>query len=173
MDVLPKRFGKYGLTLHPAKTRLVPFRKPQGVRKGPDVERPGTFDFLGFTHFWTRSRKGNGVRKRKTAADRFTRAVRTIAHWCRNNRHRPIGEQHAILSQKLRGHYAYYGITVNSVALNRFRDQVRSAWRKWLTRRNSKNRPPWNWFHRLCSRYRLPYGIAIHSVCRRRSKLTT
>lgn len=176
LAVLPKRFGKYGLTLHPEKTKLVEFRKPPHdgcPRGGPDGDRPGTFDLLGFTHFWARSRKGNWVVKRKTAKSRLTRAVRTIAHWCRDNRHRPIAEQHAVLSQKLRGHYAYYGITGNSVALNRFRDQVQYVWRKWLARRNSKNRLPWNWFHRLRQRYRLPYGIPIHSVCRRRRKVTT
>ncbi len=124
MDVLPKRFGKYGLTIHPDKTRLVPFRKPQGERTGPDADGPGTFDFLGFTHFWARSRKGNWVLKRKTAASRFTRAVRTISQWCRFHRHDPIGEQHAVLCQKLRGHAGYYGITGNSPALARFHHEV-------------------------------------------------
>ena len=90
MAVLPKRFGKYGLTIHPDKTRLVPFRKPEGERKPPKPGGPGTFDFLGFTHFWARSRKGNWVLKRKTAASRFTRAVRTLAQWCRQHRHDPI-----------------------------------------------------------------------------------
>ena len=73
---MPKRFGRYGLTIHPDKTRLVPFRKPKGERVPPDAGEPGTFDFLGFTHFWTRSRKGNWILKRKTAASRFTRAIR-------------------------------------------------------------------------------------------------
>jgi RNA-directed DNA polymerase len=176
LAVLPKRFGKYGLTVHPEKTRLVDFRQPLHdgrPRGGSEGERPGSFDLLGFTHYWSRSRKGNWVVKRKTAKSRFTRAIRTIAHWCRDNRHRPITEQHAMLSQKLRGHFAYYGITGNSLALNRFREHVQRVWYKWLARRNSKNRPPWDWYHRLRERYHLPYGIAIHSVCRRRSELTT
>jgi RNA-directed DNA polymerase len=176
MDVLPKRFGRYGLTLHPTKTRLVPFRRPPydgSPKGGPNGDRPGTFDLLGFTHYWSRSRKGNWVVKRKTAASRFTRAIRTMAQWCRANRHRPIAEQHSTLSQKLRGHYAYYGITGNSIALNRFRDEVRRVWRKWLVRRKRKNRPPWSWFARLQQRYCLPYAVAIHSVCRRRSEGVT
>ena len=176
MDVLPKRFGKYGLTLHPEKTRLVPFRRPphrSSPRGGPDGDRPGTFDLLGFTHFWARSRKGNWVVKRKTAASRFTRAVRRIAHWCRMHRHRPIREQHRRLSQKLRGHYAYYGITGNSPALGEFRDAVQHAWGTWLRRRRRKNRPAWSWFARLRQRYRLPSAVAVHSVCRVRSKGTT
>jgi len=176
MDVLPKRFGRYGLTLHPTKTRLVPFRRPPydgSPKGGPNGDRPGTFDLLGFTHYWSRSRKGNWVVKRKTAASRFTRAIRTIAQGCRANRHRPIAEQHSTLSQKLRGHYAYYGITGNSIALNRFREEVRRVWRKWLVRRKRKNRPPWSWFARLQQRYCLPYAVAIHSVCRRRSEGVT
>ena len=149
MAVLPKRFGKYGLTIHPDKTRLVPFRRPpysSSPKGGPDGDRPGTFDLLGFTHYWSRSRKGNWVVKRKTAASRFTRAVRKIAQWCRLNRHRPIAEQYQILSQKMRGHYAYYGITGNSIALSRFREEVSRVWRKWLVRRKRGNRPPWSWF---------------------------
>ncbi len=175
-EVLPKRFGKYGLTIHPEKTKLVPFRRPSfssSPKGGPDGDRPGTFDLLGFTHYWSRSRKGNWVVKRKTAASRFTRAVRTIAQWCRLNRHRPIAEQYRILSQKLRGHYAYYGITGNSVVLNRFREEVRRVWRRWLVRRKRGNRPPWSWFARLQERYRLPYAVAVHSVCRKRSEGVT
>jgi len=109
MAVLPKRFGKYVLTIHPVKTRLLPFRKPQGARPEADGEGPGTFDFLGFTHFWARSRKGTWILKRKTAASRFTRAVKTISQWCRFHRHDPIGEQHAVLCQKLQGHAGYSG----------------------------------------------------------------
>ena len=142
MAVLPKRFGKYGLTIHPVKTRLVSFRKPQGERKGPDADGPGTFDFLGFTHFSARSRKGTWILKRKTAASRFTRAVKTISPWCRFHRHDQIGEQHAVLCQKLQGHAGYYGITGNSPALARFRHAVQEVWRKWLMRRRRAWRPP-------------------------------
>jgi hypothetical protein len=145
MDVLPKRFGRYGLTIHPDKTRLVPFRKPTGDREPPDTAgagRAGTFDFLGFTHFWARSRKGNWILKRKTAASRFTRAVRTIAQWCRFHRHDPVREQHTTLCQKLRGHYAYYGITGNSFAIARYRYEVLRLWRKWLLRRRAWHGTP-------------------------------
>jgi hypothetical protein len=96
-----------------------------------------------------------------------------IAQWCREHRHDPIPYQHAKLSQKLRGHYAYFGITGNIFALSRFRDEVRRVWRKWLVRRKRKNRPPWSWFARLQERYRLPYAVAYHSVCRRGSKGVT
>ncbi len=166
MDVLPKRFGKYGLTIHPDKTRLVPFRKPQGERPPPDGDGPGTFDFLGFTHFWARSRKGKWVLKRKTAASRFTRAVRTISQWCRAHRHDPIAEQHAVLCQKLRGHAGYYGITGNSPSLARFYHEVLKVWRKWLMRRRRAWRVSWDWFRQLLRRYPVPYLRVIHSVYR-------
>jgi len=167
MDVLPKRFGRYGLTIHPDKTRLVPFRKPQGERKGPDGKGPGTFDFLGFTHFWARSRKGNWCLKRKTAASRFTRAVKMISQWCRAHRHDPIAEQHTALCQKLQGHAGYYGITGNSPALSRFRHEVLRVWRKWLVRRRRAWRTPWRWFLQLQERHPVPCLRAIHSVYRR------
>lgn len=166
MDVLPKRFGKYGLTIHPDKTRMVPFRKPQGERTPPAGDGPGTFDFLGFTHFWARSRKGPWIVKRKTAASRFTRAIKTIAQWCRLHRHDPLPEQHTALCRKLQGHATYYGITGNSPALSRFRHEVLGVWRKWLLRRRRAWRAPAGWFSRLLDRYPLPYLRAIHSACR-------
>ncbi len=110
MAVLPKRFDKYGLTLHPDKTRLVEFRRPD--RRPPDEGggRPGSFDLLGFTHFWAKSRKGNWVVKQKTAKDRLSRALARINKWCQRCRHDPIQEQCEMLRKKLKGHFDYYGI---------------------------------------------------------------
>lgn len=170
LEVLPKRFGKYGLTLHPDKTRLVPFTRPSrdSDADGPSNRpRPGTFDLLGFTHYWGKSRQQNYVVKRKTAAKRLARALRAVGQWCRLNRHRPVAEQHQILSQKLRGHFGYYGITGNSIALSRFRQEVTNIWRKWLSRRKRGGPIPWTDFTRLLARYPLPPAVAVHSVCRR------
>ena len=161
---LPKRFAKYGLTLHPVKTRLVRFGRPR-LRRVPRAERPGTFDFLGFTHYWGLSLKGNWVIKRKTASSRFTRAVAAVSVWCQRNRHRPIREQHTALCQKLRGHFGYYGITGNSQPLGQFRTVVARTWYKWLNRRNHK-RLTWARFSRLLKRYPLPPAVPVHSVCR-------
>jgi RNA-directed DNA polymerase len=157
MEVLPKRFAKYGLTLHPGKTRLVEFRRPdrRPPRDGGDGG-PGTFDLLGFTHYWGLSRKGHWVVKQRTARDRFTRAVRKIADWCRLHRHRPVAEQHQALTQKLRGHFGYYGITGNHDALQRFWQLTRHAWRKWLGRRSNRRRMPWYRMAELLKRYPLP-----------------
>jgi hypothetical protein len=146
LAVLPKRFGKYGLTIHPGKTRLVPFVRPShgpSAPAAPGVPAPGSFDFLGFTHFWSRSQKGNWVVKRQTAGSRLHRAIKVITRWCRLNRHRPLREQHQALWQKLRGHFTYYGIIGNLAALLRFRHEVLRVWRKWLSRRRRAGR--WTW----------------------------
>ena len=167
MEVIPKRFGKYGLTIHPTKTKLVPFRPPSSRTKennGPD--RPGTFDLLGFTHYWAVSLKGYWVVKLKTAADRFTRAVRGIDQWCHDNRHLTITEQQQTLNQKLRGHYAYYGVTGNSEAMNRFRQEVENRWRKWLNRRNNIRSMHWAKFCALLRRHPLAPARAIRSQLR-------
>jgi group II intron reverse transcriptase/maturase len=157
LAVLHKRFGKYGLKLHPEKTRLVCFQRPRLSHRPRDRgSRPGTFRFLGFTHYWGRTRRGNWAVKRKTAPDRFSRSMVAIKQWCRRNRHRPVGEQCRMLSQKLRGHYGYYGITGNSEALSRFRFEVLRTWRKWLSRRSGRARIPWERWKRLEAQYPLP-----------------
>jgi RNA-directed DNA polymerase len=172
LDVLPKRFGKYGLTIHPDKTRLVPFAAPRRGDRGTSgpASRPGTFDFLGFTHYWGRSRRGNAVVMRQTSASRFSRAVKTIAEWCRRHRHRPLPEQYATLSQKLRGHYGYYGITGNSRALANLRYVVTGLWHKWLSRRSWAGYLPWPQFARLQASYALPPPLVVHSVYRQAAK---
>jgi group II intron reverse transcriptase/maturase len=168
LAVLPQRFGKYGLTVHPDKTRLVPFRPPRrsACEGQPPDDGPGTFTLLGFTHYWGRSRKGTWVLKRKTAASRFTRALRMITEWCRLHRHKPIAQQHQTLSQKLRGHFAYYGITGNYATLSRFRYAVTGVWRKWLGRRKRAGPLSWSRFAQLLERYPLPAAVVVHSVYR-------
>jgi RNA-directed DNA polymerase len=172
MAVLPKRFGKYGLTLHPEKTRLVDFRKPApaGPRGQAERPRPGTFDLLGFTHYWATSRKGHRVIKQKTAASRFSRAAKRTGEWCREHRHRPVSEQREALAQKLRGHYGYYGITGNSLMLTRFLSEVKRRWRYWLNRRSQRGRWTWERFLRLLGASPLPPAIAVHSIYRQAAK---
>lgn len=158
-EVLPKRFGKYGLALHPEKTRLVPFQRPlkYPASKGqPEPPPPGKVDLLGFTHVWTRSRKGNWVIRRRTAKDRSARALTRVWEWCKVNRHRSIKEQWGTLSQKLRGHYGYYGIIGNSWSLERFYDEVRLIWKRWLGRRSQRGFLNWQEMERLLDQYPLP-----------------
>lgn len=167
LEVLPKRFAKYGLTLHPDKTRLVPFARPsQRPDSGGAPPRPGTFDLLGFTHYWGRSRRGDWVVQRRTAADRFSRVVKKIAQWCRLERHAPVAEQHQHLSQQLRGHDAYYGITGNYRLLDRLRRVVERVWRKWLARRDRAGPLAWDRFGWLLERFPLPAARVVRSVYR-------
>jgi len=161
MTVLEKRFAKFGLRLHSQKTRLVPFQRPSRTTARP---RPGTFDLLGFTHYWARSRRGNWVIKRKTAHERVSRTVRALHRWCKANRHRPIPEQWAGLARRLRGLYAYYGITGNSQALGTLWYEATRAWWKWLGRRSQKGRMPWARFRRLLEVFPLPQPTVVVHV---------
>jgi group II intron reverse transcriptase/maturase len=167
LAVLAKRFARYGLALHPEKTKLINFRRPTGSSGAP-----GSFDVLGFTHFWGRSRKGNWVVQCKTSRRRFGRALQRVAEWCRRNRHLPVREQHKVLVAKVRGHYNYFGITGNSRALSRFVDEVQRVWRKWLDRRSYQAHMTWERFNLLLSRYPLPGSRIVHSVYRRVANLT-
>jgi group II intron reverse transcriptase/maturase len=163
-DVLPKQLGRYGLTLHPTKTRLLEFRPRVGGTTLPTNGDKGSFDLLGFTHYWARSRRGSWVVKRKTAGSRFGRAVKRVYEWCRTYRHAPVPWQHEQLGRKLRGHDNYYGITGNRKALARFRHAVRRAWRTWLNRRSAKARMTWECFERLVERYPLPAPVVRHQL---------
>jgi len=162
MEVLAKRFDKYGLALHPDKTRLVAFKRPDRMSPsgngGPG--KPGTFDLLGFTHHWARARNGKWVIVRRTAKGRFRRGLKRIAEWCRKHRHDPLAAQQRALAQKLRGHYGYYGLIGNADALWRFLDRTVGIWRKWLDRRSHKAHMTWARMKRLLEHHKLPQPSA-------------
>ena len=173
LAVLPKRFARFGLKLHPAKTQLVKFIRPPYGDRPKDLDpslRPGTFDLLGFTHYWCRSLQGNWVVKRKTACSRLSRSLKATNQWCRTHRHQPLATQHRALCLKLRGHYAYYGITGNYAALCRFWRGVQSRWKKWLSRRSHRAYLDWVRFGRLLERYPLDLPVVVHSTYRRVAK---
>lgn len=147
MRVLPKRFNRFGLTLHPDKTCVTQFKPRRKV----------SIDFLGFTHYWKKNRRGRGWSiGRKTMKSRFTRGLKAIAHWCQSNRHKPLPEQHAALCRKVRGHYAYFGLRGNSKALARYLYAVSKIWIKWLRRRSQRSALNWEVATKLLKRYRLP-----------------
>jgi RNA-directed DNA polymerase len=162
LAVLPKRFAKFGLRLNEDKTRLVSFQRPART-PNPGTPPPGTFTFLGFTHFWGKSRKGNNVVRRKTAKDRLRRAIVQIKAWCRANRHQQVTWQRNLLARKLEGHYAYYGITANGRALGQFYESVRRIWRRWLDRRSQRARMGWDRYVKLLERFPLPKPRIVHS----------
>ncbi len=136
-EVLPKRFHKYGLELHPDKTRLINYQRPP-LDSNDDDDEPPKFDFLGFTHYWSRSHRGKWVIKRRTIAKRLTRKIREISEWCRENRHLPIPEQRERLASRLTGYYNYHGITSNFEAIDKLYREVRKAWHRWLNRRSQR-----------------------------------
>jgi group II intron reverse transcriptase/maturase len=172
MEVLPKRFGKYGLTIHPEKTRLVPFRPPTPGKDGQGPKKPGSFDLLGFTHYWGKSRHGRWVIQRKTAKGRFRRGLKAAKEFCRRVMHWPVKEQHKKLSQKLNGHYGYFGITGNFGMLDRFRAAVRGIWRRSLARRSQRGMN-WKRFERLEKAFQLPRARVTHSAVQRPARMAS
>ncbi len=140
--VLPKRFERYGLSIHPDKSRMVQFSRPYWRRgKGP-----GSFAFLDFTHYWAKTRSGGWTIKRKTQGKRLSRFLSGISEWCKEHRHRPLAEQQRMLTAKLCGHYQYYGVRGNFQMLEVAYQYTRGVWRKWLGRRNPKKRMSWERF---------------------------
>lgn len=163
LSVLALRLGKYGLQLHPDKTRVVDFRIPR--RRPPtdaDKGLPTSFNFLGFTHVWGRSRWGMSAVRQYTAKDRLARCVTAINEWCRRMRHWPLPEQQLRLSRMLQGHYAYFGISSNIERLQALHRAAYRLWRKWLARRSRGPDLPWVRFLRLLARFPLPAPRIIH-----------
>jgi group II intron reverse transcriptase/maturase len=159
MKVLAARFEKYGLKLHPEKTKLLDFTKPAGEsRKGKE-----SFTFLGFTHYWTKSRKGKWIVGRKTARTRLQRALKAINDWCKANRHKPMREQWETLKAKLTGHYAYYGISLNIRSITEYYDRVRILWRGWLNSRSRKGHMAWKSYYDYLKEWPLPKPRIVHS----------
>jgi group II intron reverse transcriptase/maturase len=161
MEVLGKRLARYGLTLHPDKTRFIDFRPERRGGTHPDCHGP-PFDFLGFTHTWVKSQKGKNVVRQTTAKSRLARALVAVNDWCRRNRHLPILAQRARLSAKLIGHCAYYGITGNMRQVEQYFHQTTRIWRKWLERRERSKRLPWKRFCTFLERHPLPRARIIH-----------
>lgn len=137
-SVLHKRMEKFNLELHPDKTKLVPFKRPR--RNAEDRKGPGTFDMLGFTFYWRRSRSKSWVLGIKTQRKSSGRFLRNISRWCRRHKHHPVKEQHRKLVQKLNGHMNYFGINGNQKSLNVVDHQVTRIWWKWLRRRSQRAR---------------------------------
>jgi len=152
MAVLPKRMGRYGLTLHADKTRLVPFKRPTGTGN----RGPASFDFLGFTHYWRRTRRGRWQPWCKTRRARLRRALQSVAEYCRRHRHDPVKDQHAALTRRLRGHYNYFGVNGNWRSLNSLVQVTARIWFLWLRRRGQKRRLTWERFKALLRRLPLP-----------------
>jgi RNA-directed DNA polymerase len=163
LAVLPKRFAKYGLMLHPEKTRLVHFGRSALEKAERDGTKPDTFDFLGFTHQCARSRRGKFMVQVKTMKKRMRRSLRVVSDWCRQHRHDEVAAQQKTLNAKMRGHYQYYGRSSNYRSLWQFYRSVCRIWKKWLNRRTRGKTLTWPRFAQLLERHPLPRPRIAHA----------
>jgi group II intron reverse transcriptase/maturase len=161
-DVLGKRMERYGLALHPEKTRLVAFARPEASKRSG--KGPNTFDFLGFTFYWGRSRRGRWMMCCKTRRASLRRASQSVAEWCRRYRHLPVSTQHAALKRRLVGHFNYFGVNGNSRSLVRLVRVTARIWHKWLRRRGQRRPLSWKRFRRVLERYPLPMPRIVVSI---------
>lgn len=154
LEVLGKRLERHGLALHPEKTRLVAFARPPGSQRAG--EGPGTFDFLGFTFYWGKSRRGRWMMCCQTRRASLRRAIQSVAEWCRRHRHLPVRAQHAALTRRLVGHFNYFGVNGNYRHLARLLHVTKRVWYKWLRRRGQRRPLSWSRFGELLKRHPLP-----------------
>jgi RNA-directed DNA polymerase len=163
LSVLPNRFAKYGLTLHPEKTRWLEFGRDASRNAKRQGQKAATFDFLGFTHICARSRKGKFAGHVKTIRKRLRRGLQAITDWCREHRHDPVNEQQNTLNAKLRGHYQYYGRPTNYRSLRQFYGRVRRIWRQWLSRRTRGRWLTWDRYQAILRHHPLLLPRITHS----------
>ena len=168
LEILPKRFAKFGLVLHPGKTRLIEFGRQAYWKARRAGTRPATFDFLGFTYLATLSRRGKFTVHVKTMKKRLGRSLNAISEWCQTHRHDDVQSQWKSLTAKMRGHYEYYGRATNFRCLQQFYRAVRRLWRKWLNRRTRGKTLTWKDYQQLlahfpllCPRITRPWAGAV------------
>ncbi len=154
MELLGKRLGRFGLALHPDKTRLLPFRRPPAGQKGGKGQ--ATFDFLGFTLYWARSRKGRWGMLCKTRSASLRRLLHSVYVWCRRHRHSSVKDQHTALTRRIQGHFNYFGVSGNFRSLLLVIEQAKRIWYKWLCRRSQRKRLTWERFADLLRDFPLP-----------------
>ena len=160
---LRRRFERFGLQLHPDKTRLIEFGRYAAERRaGRGLGKPETFDFLGFTHYCGTTRKGTFTIKRKSVAKRMRAKLQEIKQRLRQRMHDAVVEVGQWLRSVVRGWFNYHAIPGNSACLNQFRTQVQRLWRRILRSRSQKGRC-WTWLRmsRLIDRW-LPTARILH-----------
>jgi group II intron reverse transcriptase/maturase len=164
MEVLGKRLARFGLKLHPEKTRLLSFRRP--VRSQRKDRGPATFDFLGFTWYWRGTQKGGWAVTCKTRRARLARAFKAVHDWCRSNRHLPVKEQHAALTRRVQGHMNYFGVNGNIRSIKRLVHRVAVVWHMWLNRRSQRACLNWERFNDLLRDFPLPMPRIVVQIWR-------
>ncbi len=161
LELLAKRFKSFALSLHPEKTKLILFGKPASSVQVD--KRNGTFDFLGFTFYWTKARAGYWVIKKKTVKKRLSRFLKRLWIWCKENRHESLKGQFIDLSAKLRGYYQYFGVRGNFKALEVVYESAEKAWRYWLSRRSHKGGISWQMFEKIRATFPFPKPRIVHN----------
>jgi len=170
---LAERLRKFNLELQAEKTRLIEFGRfaaANRVRRG--AGKPETFNFLGFTHFCGTTQKGRFVVKRQTMHKRMRAKLKAVKEELRRRMHTPIPQQGQWLASVLRGHYQYYGVPFNSLALWEFRNQILCLWRRSLSRRSQKGYVNWERMKRLRRKW-LPNPRICHPYPSQRFRVTT
>jgi hypothetical protein len=154
---MEERLNQFGLEIAPEKTQRIEFGAFAIKRARSRGEKAATFDFLGFTHYCSRSRNGKRFRmKRKTISKRFSAKLKVYKEWLKGNRTLSTPEILKKTARKLRGHYGYYGVTDNSKGISAYFYEVKGLLYKWLNRRGKKGCYSWEKFARLLARYPLP-----------------
>jgi hypothetical protein len=162
LSELRERFAKFGLELHPDKTRLIEFGRFAATnRRARGLGKPETFDFLGFTHICARMRDGRFWVRRITISKRMRAKLREVKDQLKRRRHQPIPEQGRWLASVVRGYRAYYAVPGNRVAVAAFRTQLTKLWHKALERRSQRTRISWARMNRLATRW-LPPARVVH-----------
>jgi hypothetical protein len=171
LRVLPKRFEKYGLKLHPDKTKMIEFGRSAWQKSQMTQIQPATFNFLGMTHYCGISRNGKFMVRVKTMAKRLSRGLLRVESWCRENRHKPITEQVKHLRSVLFGHYAYYGQRNNYDSIQQFYKNVLRLWKKWLSRRGRHSYVSWKKLKAILARNPLPKARIVQGALSSRSQI--
>lgn len=168
--LVQERMAQHGLRLHPGKTRLVPFERPRKGQTGG--KGPGTFDYLGFTLFWRRTKSGYWALTYQTRKARLQKAAQAIADFCRRRRHWPVKDQHASLCRRIRGHINYFGVSGNWDSLDLLIRIAERVWLKWLRRRSQRTRLNWQRYKAFLKAYPLPRPRIAVQLWRRREATT-
>jgi group II intron reverse transcriptase/maturase len=164
-QAMHERFVKFDLQLHPEKTRVIDLRRGVMQKVKEDKHEPHTFDFLGFTHYGGRSRKGNWVLRRQTSAKKFRKACKALSAWLRQTRClAKLSRWWPTLQAKLAGHYQYYGISGNARMIERYHYVAKRLIFKWLNRRSQKSSFTWERFQAYLEHYPLPEPRICHRL---------
>jgi group II intron reverse transcriptase/maturase len=161
---LQNRFNKYGLEIHPTKSRNISFGRLERENAKTQNRRANTFDFLGFTHYCARSRKGNFKVGRKTSRKKYVTKCRELNAWLKAVRNLvKTKDWWKTLAAKLRGHFQYYGVSENYKGIARFYKFALRVVRKWMNRRSQQRKMNWERFTSYLEHYPLPKPKIVHS----------